>query len=68
MLKVLWLFHSCTERELCVYSGGPRKANAAVWADETRNALESIENLPRNEKRPAVDLSMPGVNCLGRQS
>jgi len=34
--------------------------------------LEKLANpcdfLPRNEKRPAVDLSMPSVNSFGRQS
>ena len=34
--------------------------------------LEKLENpcdlLPGNEKRPAVDLSMPSVNSFGRQS
>ena len=42
--------------------------SAAVWASETRKALETREKLGRNEKRPAVDLSTPGVKSFGRQS
>jgi len=41
---------------------------AADWAGETRKALETRERLGRNEKRPAVDLSTPGVKPFGRQS
>ena len=41
---------------------------AAVWAGEPRKALETREKLGRNEKRPAVDLSTPGVKSFGRQS
>jgi hypothetical protein len=39
----------------------------AVWAGETRKALETQEKLGRNEKRPAIDLSTPGVKSFGRQ-
>jgi hypothetical protein len=42
--------------------------SAAVWAGGTRKALETLEKLGRNEKRPAVDLSTPGVKSFGRQS
>ena len=42
--------------------------SAAVWAGGTRKALETRERLGRNEKRPAVDLSTPGVKSFGRQS
>ena len=42
--------------------------NAAVWAGGTRKALETLEKLGRNEKRPAVDLSTLGVKFFGRQS
>ena len=42
--------------------------NAAVWSGETGKALETREKLGRNEKRPAVDLSTPGVKSFGRQS
>ena len=42
--------------------------SAAVWAGGTRKALETREKLGRNEKRPAVDLSTPGVKSFGRQS
>ena len=41
---------------------------AAVRAGETRKAWETREKLGRNEKRPAVDLSTPGVKSFGRQS
>ncbi len=41
---------------------------AAVWAVGTRKAFETREKLGRNEKRPAVDLSTPGVKSFGRQS
>ena len=42
--------------------------SAAVRAGEPRKALETREKLGRNEKRPAVDLSTPGVKSFGRQS
>jgi hypothetical protein len=42
--------------------------SAADWAGEPRKALETRENLGGNEKRPAVDLSTPGVKSFGRQS
>ena len=42
--------------------------SAADWAGGTRKALETQEKLGRNEKRPAVDLSTPGVKSFGRQS
>ena len=42
--------------------------SAAVWAGEPQKALETREKLGRNEKRPAVDLSTPGVKSFGRQS
>ena len=42
--------------------------SAADWAGGTRKALETREKLGRNEKRPAVDLSTPGVKSFGRQS
>jgi len=42
--------------------------NAAVWAGQPRKALETRERLGRNEKRPAVDLSTPGVKSFGRQN
>jgi len=42
--------------------------SAAVWTGEPRKALETREKLGRNEKRPAVDLSTPGVKSFGRQS
>jgi hypothetical protein len=41
---------------------------AAVWVGETRKALETRERPGRNEKRPAVDFSTPGVKSFGRQS
>ncbi len=41
---------------------------AVVWAGGTLKASETREKLGRNEKRPAVDLSMPGVKSFGRQS
>ena len=41
---------------------------AAVRAGETRKAWETREKLGRNEKRPEVDLSTPGVKSFGRQS
>jgi hypothetical protein len=46
----------------------PQTEIAAVWAGGTRKALETREKLGRNEKRPAVDLSTPGVKSFGRQS
>jgi hypothetical protein len=42
--------------------------SAADWAGGTRKALKTREKLSRNEKRPAVDLSTPGVKSFGRQS
>jgi hypothetical protein len=45
-----------------------RTENAAVWAGGMRKGLETREKLGRNEKRPAVDLSTPGVKSFGRQS
>ncbi len=45
-----------------------RTESAAVWGVEPRKALETREKLGRNEKRPAVDLSTPGVKSFGRQS
>ncbi len=42
--------------------------SAAVRAGEPRKALETGEKMARNEKRPAVDLSTPGVKSFGRQS
>ena len=46
----------------------PQTESAADWAGEPRKALETREKLGRNEKRPAVDLSTPGVKSFGRQS
>jgi hypothetical protein len=78
--ECLWLFHSCTERELCVYSGDPRKVRAresesslqtetaAAWAGETRRALKSNENLDRNERCLAIELSTLGTYSFSRQS
>ena len=42
--------------------------SAAVWAGEPQKELGTREKLGRNEKRPAVDLSTPGVKSFGRQS
>ncbi len=42
--------------------------NAAVWAVEPQKASKALEKLGKNEKRPAVDLSTPGVKSFGRQS
>jgi len=42
--------------------------SAANWACETRKASKSRERLGRNEKRPAVDFSTPGVKSFGRLS
>ena len=42
--------------------------SAAVRAGEPRKALETGEKMARNEKRPAVDFSTPGVKSFGRQS
>jgi len=78
--ECLWLFHSCTERELCGYSGDPRKVRAresesslqtetaAAWAGETRRALKSNENLDRNERCLAIELSTLGTYSFSRQS
>ncbi len=46
----------------------PQTESAAVWAGEPRKAWETREKRGRNEKRPAVDLSTPGVKSFGRQS
>jgi len=46
-----------------------RTESAASWATRAKEKpTNPCDFLPRNEKRPAVDLSMPGVNCLGSQS
>ena len=78
--ECLWLFHSCTERELCGYSGDPRKVRAresesslqtetaAAWAGETRRALKSNENLDRNERCLSIELSTLGTYSFSRQS
>jgi hypothetical protein len=46
----------------------PQTESAEYWAGKWRKALETLEKLGRNEKRPAVDLSTPGVKFFGRQN
>ena len=42
--------------------------SAASWSGDTRKALKTRERPGRNENRPAIDLSTPGVKSVGRQS
>ena len=62
-------FQLRSECKLCINSGARQKQRAQrVGRPEPKKPTNLCDLRPRNEKRPAVDLSTPGVKSFGRQS